>query len=66
MEKKACAATDVRDAAPEGGPPCCDHCGRLLRDAAEGLRSVRRTLCPDCYESLIDPFPKRCHAGLLL
>jgi hypothetical protein len=66
MEKKSRAAADLREASPAGDPPRCDHCDRLLRDAAEGLRSARRTLCPDCYESLIDPFPKRCHAGLLL
>jgi hypothetical protein len=44
----------------------CFSCERALKDSSEWVRSGKKTMCLDCYESLIDPFPKRCHAGLLL
>jgi hypothetical protein len=46
--------------------PRCFSCERVLKDSSEWVRSGRRTMCLDCYETLIDPFPKRCHAGLLI
>ena len=46
--------------------PRCISCDRPLKDASEWVGSAQKTMCLDCYEGLIDPFPKRCHAGLLV
>lgn len=66
MEKNTGARRECRGREPAEGLPRCEGCDRLLADPSEQVRSGRRTMCLDCYERLIDPFPKRCHAGLLI
>jgi hypothetical protein len=66
MKKEPNPAAGSRDTRSPAELPRCFSCDRVLKDSAEWVRSAQKTMCMDCYEGLIDPFPKFCHSGLLV
>jgi len=44
----------------------CSCCDRVLTNPKESVRSRKRVMCVSCYESLLNPFQKRCCSGAVI
>lgn len=44
----------------------CSCCDRVLTNPKEAVHSCKRVMCVSCYESLLNPFQKRCCSGAVL
>ena len=44
----------------------CSGCDRVLTNPKESVRSRKRVMCVSCYESLLNPFQKRCCSGAVI
>jgi hypothetical protein len=44
----------------------CSCCDRVLTNPKEFVHSRKRVICASCYESLLNPFQKRCCSGAVI
>lgn len=44
----------------------CNCCDRVLTNPKEFVHSRKRVICASCYESLLNPFQKRCCSGAVI